>query len=635
MCGIAGTVSLDGFDPKILVAMTDLVSYRGPSGFGFAYSHSGKSARIEVIHNERRAPAISLPVVGLGSRRLAILDLSPAGRQPMMIDDDDADLCITFNGEIYNYKEVRQELEKHGHKFRTETDTEVILHAYREWGEECLLHFNGMWAFAIWDRVRQRLFCARDRFGVKPFYYAVIAGRFYFASEIKQILLVSSIARIANPQCVYAFLEWGLLDSSAETFFTGIYQLPGGHALTLDLAAPLVPSVHRYWELRVKPVADITPQEAAEEFRSRFKAAVKLRLRSDVPVGVSLSGGLDSSAVLCQAKEIEPALQICGFSACFEDRAIDERNYISIVLTAVGGKGHITYPRSSNFWTQIKSIAYHMDEPIMSTGVFPQWCVMEDAHRYGTLVVLGGQGGDESLCGYQKYRYFYLWQLLRTCDPKLIRETLLWPRNGTTSYWTLASASRYLPAIFRGPFSLTARVGTPEFKGNFRNNVSGLGIAESIAERQKIDLTYSSIPSLLHHEDRISMAHSVESRLPFLDYELVEFAVNCPAHLKLRDGWSKWLLRSALVGTLPEQVRLRKTKLGFDTPDAEWVRLGLQNGHRALWDSPDLRMGRFLDAKRFADECRAFLRNDLRALSSSAIFRAISLELWAQVHDVS
>ncbi|HXX21333.1 MAG TPA: asparagine synthase (glutamine-hydrolyzing) [Candidatus Acidoferrum sp.] len=634
MCGIAGIVSLDGFDPKTLVAMTDLVSYRGPSGFGFAFSQPGKNSRIEIIHDERRMPTISLPVVGLGSRRLAILDLSPAGNQPMM--SDNGDLCITFNGEIYNYKEIHHELENYGHKFRTGTDTEVILRAYREWGQECLARFNGMWGFAIWDRARQRLFCARDRFGVKPFYYAMVAGRFYFASEIKQILQASSVSRVANAQSVYAFLEWGLLDGSSDTFFTGVHQLPGGHALTLDLTVPLAPSVHRYWELRVQPTGEITPQEAVEEFRRRFKAAVKLRMRSDVPIGVSLSGGLDSSSVLCQAKEIEPSVEIKGFSACFEDRPIDERDYISIVLASVGSSGHMTYPRSNAFWKNIKSIVYHMDEPLMSTGVFPQWCVMEDARNYGTPVLLGGQGGDEALCGYQKYRYFYLWQLLRTCDPRIIRETLLWPRNGTTSYWTLDAASRYLPSIFRSPFSLTARVGTSEFKDNFKKTVSGLGAAQSIAERQKLDLTYSSIPSLLHHEDRISMAHSIESRLPFLDYELVEFAVNCPAHLKLRNGWSKWLLRSALSGTLPEQIRLRKTKLGFDTPDAEWVRVGLQNGHRALWDAPDaLRMSRFMNARSLANECRAFLQKDSRALSSSAIFRAISLELWAEVHGVS
>jgi asparagine synthase (glutamine-hydrolysing) len=511
----------------------------------------------------------------------------------------------------------------------------VILGAYREWGDDCLTHFNGMWGFAIWDRTRQRLFCARDRFGVKPFYYALVGNCFYFASEIKQILLASSVARSANPRAVYRFLDWGLLDYSAETFFQDIYQLPGGHALTVDLSAHLVATVRRYWELRLEPRLGMTPEDASEEFRSRFRNAVKLRLRSDVPVGVALSGGLDSSSVICQASELEPGMKFQGFSACFLDAAIDEREYASAVLAFVGGIGHNTFPEGGAFWKKIKSIAFHMDEPLMSTGVFPQWCVMEEARKQGVPVVLGGQGGDEALCGYQKYRYFYFWHLLRTGNPRLLREMFMWALNGTTTAWTFGAASRYLPAGLGRPFSFAQRVCAAEFLEKFANDSSGLGAAQSIAERQRTDLTYSSIPALLHHEDRISMAHSVESRLPFLDYELVEFAVNCPAELKLRDGWSKWILRDALTGTLPDKVRLRKTKLGFDTPGGEWLRMGLQNGHRALWETPELRTERFLDSKNLASECRKFLRGEGNALAPDLIFRAISLELWAQVHDVS
>lgn len=633
MCGIAGIIAPGGFEPRTLVAMTHLVQYRGPNGFGFAYAGPGTWSEVEIIHNEDRVPNLPRPVVGLGSRRLAILDVSALGNMPMEIDG--GAFCVVFNGEIYNYKEVRQELESHGYVFHSGTDTEVILRAYQEWGEECLQRFNGMWSFAIWDRAKQRLFCARDRFGVKPFYYAIFDGRFYFGSEIKQITLAAGMPRRANSQTVFHFLEWGLLDYSSETFFEAISQLPGGFCLTLDLQQPLQPVVKRYWELIVSPGVELSVEKATEEFQELFENAVKLRLRSDVPVGVCLSGGLDSSAIICTAKKIAPEITFQSFSACFEDKAIDERAYIEAVLAATGGVGHSIFPKGHAFWENIHAITYHQDEPVGGASAFAQWCVMQDAWAHGIPVVLGGQGGDEILCGYQKYRYFYLWHLLRRGDPTFLKESVLWARNRTSSYGTLASASRYLPTMFSRPFSLTKKLCTTQFLNESQGAAPGIGPASSIAERQKTDLIYSSIPTLLRHEDRNAMAHSVESRLPFLDYKLAEFSVNCPASLKLRDGWGKWLLRNAMEGTLPESVRLRKTKLGFDTPETEWMRLGLANGHRQIWETPKLRMARFIEGSALMRECRKFLHGSAGALSSASIFRAISLELWAQVHQVS
>lgn len=630
MCGIAGIVSLDGFAPQTLMAMTHLVTHRGPNGFGFAYAMPRQ--RVEIIHNENRPPSLPRPVIGLGSRRLAILDISHQADMPMQIED--GAYCIVFNGEIYNYKEIREHLESHGHRFRTATDTEVILRAYQQWGEDCLHRFNGMWSFALWDKRKQKLFCSRDRFGVKPFYYAVSAGAFVFGSEIKQILAAVNLSRTGNPAAVLSFLEWGLLDHSADTFFEGVHQLPGGHSLTIDLSATPQPVIRRFWELRVEPERKIAPNAATEEFRALFSTAVRIRLRSDVPVGVCLSGGLDSSAILCKAKEISPETQFQTFSARFSDKALDEHDYISAILSATGGIGHETFPQGRQFWEDLQSIVYHHDEPVGGPSVFAQWSVMKDARAHGVPVVLGGQGGDETLCGYQKYRYFYLWHLLRRGNPRLLREMLMYARNGTTSHGSMSSATRYLPNFLRRPFSLVERMCTPEFQERVSRPVE-LGAAASIAERQKTDLTYSSIPSLLRHEDRNSMAHSIESRLPFLDYQLAEFAVNCPPSLKLRDGWSKWILRNATVDTLPDKVRLRKTKLGFNTPEAEWMRLGLQNGHRKLWDAPSVRMSRFLDAAAFAQECRKFLSGSPAALPASILFRAVSLELWAQVHSVS
>jgi asparagine synthase (glutamine-hydrolysing) len=633
MCGIAGIVAPKGFEPSILMAMTHLIRYRGPDGYGFAFINRADAASGEIIHNEDRRPVNPVPVIGLGNRRLAILDTSTAGDQPMQIDD--CRFCITFNGEIYNYKEIREELQQAGHRFRTGTDTEVILRSYQQWGPECLHRFNGMWAFALWDNTRRRLFCARDRFGVKPFYYALYNGNFFFGSEIKQILQASSMPRRANSPSVHALLEWGLVDHSEETFFEGVYQLLGGHSLTLDLSDSLSPVIQRYWELRVEPQNNLSPGEAIEEFHLRFRNAVKLRLRSDVPVGVCLSGGLDSSAILCQAKELAPGTHFQTFSACFDDPEIDEREYIVAAASATGSVNHRTFPDGHEFWDSIQSLIFHHDEPLGAAKTYSQWVIMRNARKLGTPVILGGQGSDEALCGYQKYHYFYFWQLLRDRDPKLLREVMMWLFNGTTTHGRFAAATRYLPGALRAPFSATERLCSGELRKNGSSWGKNLGAAGSIAERQKIDLLYATIPGFLRHEDRNSMAHSVESRHPFLDYRLVEFAVNCPPGFKLRDGWTKWLLRDAMKGVLPEKVRLRKTKLGFDAPEVAWMRLGLQNGQRQLWNTPKLRMERFLDGTNLARECQRFLRGAPYALPAGSLFPAISLELWAHVMNVS
>jgi asparagine synthase (glutamine-hydrolysing) len=380
----------------------------------------------------------------------------------------------------------------------------------------------------------------------------------------------------------------------------------------------------------------ISDDDAIREFRGLFESAVQLRLRSDVPVGVSLSGGLDSSAVVCTAKRMAPQTSFQTFSACFEEAEIDEREYVSTVVQEIHGVGHNAFPQGPAFWNKLKTLIHHHDEPVGSPGAYAQWCVMSDAHAHGVPVLLGGQGGDETLCGYQKYQFFYWWHLMRRANPQFLRESFLWLRDGTvSSNWTLSAIARYLPGLFRSPFSLANRLGTAELQERSRHERPTLGSGSTLAERQKTDLTYSSIPALLHHEDRASMAHSVESRLPFLDYRLVEFLLRCPPSLKLRDGWSKWILRNALAESLPEKIRLRRTKLGFNTPESKWLHLGLQNGYRRLWDTPDLRMKQFIDPAKFRRECQSLLANSPGALSPGALFRVISFETWSHVYSVN
>ncbi len=630
MCGIAGIVALDGFDPKLLASMTHLVKYRGPDGYGFAFFRPSENAASEAIHNEDRPPRFASPVVGLGNRRLAILDLSALGDQPMQTED--GALSITYNGEIYNYPEIRKELEKRGHSFRTRTDTEVLLHAYQEWGSECLNRFNGMWSFAIWDRGHQRLFCARDRFGVKPFYYYIGQRCFVFGSEIKQILEFPEVGRSANDMAVFHYLGQGLLDHSEQTFFSGIRQLPAGHFLILDLSKePLAAEIRRYWELSIRASNSVSDAEACEEFLERFRKAVTLRMRSDVPVGSCLSGGLDSSSVVCLARNVSTSNDFHTFSACFEDKDLDERKYVSEVVGATGVKSHVVFPSYDNFWRNFERLVWHQDEPVGGASVYAQWCVMEAAGGEKVPVLLDGQGGDETLCGYLKFYYFHLWHLFKKADPRVVPEALLWATRGTRCSWTWDDAKRYLPGFLIPSPSLTARIGQRDFLRGHQVCPPDFGAGAGIRERQKADLTWYSLPALLHCEDRNSMAHSVEARLPFLDYELAEFLVNCQVSLKLRNGSSKWILRNAMKGTLPQKIRLRRTKVHFAVPEIRWMKHDLRGRIEEILGSSDFRMGRLLVRKKVQDEFTKFFDGHADSLSAAALFRVLNLELWARI----
>jgi len=634
VCGIAGIVSLTGFDPNNLISMTHRVKHRGPDGFGFAFFRLGAECRGEIIHNEDRLPTNQNFSIGLGNRRLAILDLSALGSQPMATED--GKLCITFNGEIYNYLEVRNELEQLGHSFKTKTDTEVILHAYQEWGTDCLQKFNGMWSFALWDQMKQRLFCSRDRFGVKPFYYYQAAGCFLLASEIKQITHFPQVQRSFNPALVFDFLEHGILDHTEETLFAGVHSLQAGHFLLLDLGGESLHfQIRRYWDLAIEPRLDLSVNEATDEFRLRFKRAISVRLRSDVPVGSCLSGGLDSSSIVCVAAPMSTIGNFHTFSACFEDKAIDEREYITEVAEAVPVRLHLEFPTGDDLRNSLEQLIWHQDEPIATASVFAQWTIMKAARRENIPVLLDGQGGDETLCGYRKFYYFYLWHLLKRSDPRFLQESFMYFTRGDPSRWMWSQGTRYLPRFLRNRSSSTSALCDPAFRNGYQGAGFELGAGTSLAERQKADLTSFSLPVLLRYEDRNSMAHSIETRLPFLDYKLAEFLVCCPDSIKLRNGWSKWILRQAMKGTLPERVRLRRRKLGFAIPEEIWIRADLRDVAREVFASSPLRMKGCLRIQNVQKEFDNFFDGRPDSLPVSTLFRSLSLEMWARVHSVS
>jgi asparagine synthase (glutamine-hydrolysing) len=635
MCGIAGIVSPSGFDPQVLISMTHTVKHRGPDGFGAVYFDLHTDGSRECFHDKDKMPAFEHPSLGFGARRLAILDLSVMGNQPMQIDD--GRLWITYNGEIYNYIEVRAELESLGHAFRTGTDTEVILRAYRQWGAPCVDRFSGMWAFAIYDSLQRRLFCSRDRFGIKPFYYFATPSLFLFASEIKQILEHPGVRRAVNEVVAFQYLAQGVHDHSAETFFSGIRQLPGGYSLHVDLSeAPLATRVERYWELPLGEEDGLNEKRYVETFASLFKKAVRQHLRSDVPVGSCLSGGLDSSSIIAAASAANPGSQLHSFSSCFDDAALDERPFIREMVSSAGLAAHSIFPGPEGFWNDLSCLIWHQDEPVGGTSLYAQWCVMRAARQAGIPVLLDGQGGDEILCGYRKFYVFYLWHLLKQAHPRVFPEGASWALGAGLRNWNWNHAKRYIRSPRNPRRSIVSRVCSVDFAQRSQDlPLVSIGPGSSLRQRQKDDLTLYSLPALLRYEDRSSMAHSVESRVPMLDHELATFAVNCPPSLKLRNGWTKWILREAMKGALPERVRLRKTKLGFETPQRRWLQEDVQGTIRSILDQRDLRMSRILSSTKVRNEFQEFFAGTPGSLTDTEMFRVINLELWSQVFAVS
>lgn len=635
MCGIAGIVATQGFDPHDLMAMTHLVKHRGPDGFGFGYFSLRDGEPGECFHDANRLPAIKRPRLGFGSRRLAILDLSDQGAQPMQTNE--GIFSITYNGEIYNFLELRSQLESLGHRFKSRTDTEVVLRAYEQWGDACVDHFHGMWSFAIYDRLRNRLFCSRDRFGIKPFYYFATPSLLLFGSEIKQIATYPGFVRSVNELVAYQYLAQGLLDQSDETFFDGVRQLQGGHSLFVDLSrSEIAVQVHKFWELPLAEDAVGPEHESIVKVKEYLHTSVSQHMRSDVPVGSCLSGGLDSSSIVSLASAGNPSTKLHSFSACFDQAELDERSFIRQVVDSRRLNSHLVFPSPKEFWEELGCLIWHHDEPLGGASAYAQWCVMRRARQARIPVLLDGQGGDEIFCGYRKFYPFYLWHLLTTANPRAFSEGAMWAFGTGRINWSWKHAKKYFSGGPLANDSLVSRTCSDDFMERSRDyRRENIGPRGSLRERQKEDITRFSLPTLLHCEDRNSMAHSVEARVPMLDHELVTFALNCPPELKLRNGITKWVLRQAMEGILIDGVRLRRTKLGFEAPQKQWMLADARATIRSVANSPDLNMSHVLSAQKIRAEFTKFLDRMPGALPDTDVFRLLNLELWSRTFAVS
>jgi asparagine synthase (glutamine-hydrolysing) len=629
MCGICGVLSRAPDQLAAIRTMNAVLDHRGPDGRG--YLLVGDAARFSA------SPDLD-PIAGdrlaLAHRRLSILDLTSAGAQPMASADGRD--WISYNGEVYNYLELRDELASLGHAFHTGTDTEVILAAYREWGSDCFARFNGMWALALWDGARERLLLSRDRFGIKPLYHTALpGGGFAFASEIKA-LLAAGASPTLDEEIATDFLKWSLTDHTERTFFSGIQALPPGHWMTVEAGRPSTPVA--FWRLggAADDDAALAPAQAATRFRELLGDAVRLRLRSDVPVGSCLSGGLDSSSIVCLAAEAAPSTghAFHTFTAASDDPALDESDWARRVSAHTGSAEHRVVPDAGGFATDLERLLWHQEQPFTTSSIYAQWCIMREARTRGIPVLLDGQGADEVLCGYRKYYFFYLRELVhRRRFLHAASEGFALLRHGDRGIFKLRDATRYLPAALRGAVPDLGDFVGPDRRGSWQSAHAALGVGHEVRARQVDDLYRFSVPALLRYEDRNSMAWSIESRVPFLDYRLVDWLVNLPSRLKLSGGRTKVVMRDGMRGIVPDVVLDRRDKVGFVTAQERWMRGPLTDTiSRALEDCAPGLAGMF-DMPRVRREFTAW-REGRSRLDHGHFFRLFVFDQWLKRFDV-
>lgn len=528
MCGIAGVYSLglQHPDPERASRMGTVMAHRGPDGHGLWQS---EDKQLVLIH-----------------RRLSIIDLSNAAAQPM--HSHDGRLTIVFNGEIYNYIEIREELKKRGCSFFTSSDTEVILQAYKEYGISCIDQFDGMFAFALWDAEKQKLICARDRFGEKPFFYSWDGKQFVFGSEIKAIRTYSG-ALLPDVDYLNEYLRNEHVLDDNRTFFKGVQAMPPAH--WMEISATGI-NMHRYWQVDLHRKAQSAGvEEYTEEFKRLFMASIDKRLRSDVAVGSSLSGGLDSSSIVASLHAMNTT-NMHTFSARFKSGK-DEGAWIKLVNDKTGFPNHEVWPEENGFLKELDALVWHHEFPPGSASVYAQWCVMRLARENGVIVLLDGQGADEYLAGYDELKYFAVWEFYR----KLKFRRFQHERR-----------------VFKKHYGHHAKIGLAFLADPV---LSLVGYRRSVF-KNGMDLheilkfyTSHKLGTLLRYADRNSMAHSVEVRLPFLNHKLVEFVFSIPTDCIYRDGKTKFILREAMKNVIPEATYNRTDKIGFAPPQKSWV----------------------------------------------------------------
>ncbi len=561
MCGIAGIISAyqDKFNKSDVEKMSACLSHRGPDGTS--------------LWQNDDATAI------LGHNRLAIIDLSDAASQPMHYLER---YTIVHNGEIYNYKELREQLVSFGYAFKSQSDTEVILAAYDHWKDNCLQHFDGMFAFAIWDAKERSLFAARDRFGEKPFYFHIDHAEktLWFASELKSFYTQSFSKKEYNGNLLLQYLATGVSHNadSLQTFHVDIMKLPARHFLKFSpFSDSAILDIEPYYDLDKSNRINISAAEAVEQFRSLFYSSVHRRLRSDVEIGTSLSGGLDSSSIIAAIHQLNQSNKPQkAFTASFPGFTKDETAYAVTVAKQFNLQHYITSPSEFNLVNDIEKFLAQHDEPVSSSSVYAQYKVYELAKQHGIKVVLDGQGADEVLAGYSKYIQWFL-QDLYTGKQNNQLEQESKNLNSIFSFKNkLAAKFPSWAAIQLERKSYKKQKMQPDLNREFiKEHISHRSIYKPIVKNLN-DILYDdmfsgNLEELLRNADRNAMAHGIEVRLPFLSHELVEFVFSLPSSFKMHNGFSKYLLRETMSEVLPDEIVWRKDKIGFEPPQQQWM----------------------------------------------------------------
>ncbi|MBA6412705.1 amidotransferase 1, exosortase A system-associated [Parahaliea sp. F7430] len=570
MCGIAGVFDLRGrapVDAELLAAMNRVQTHRGPDEDGFFRE----------------------PGLGLAHRRLSIIDLS-SGQQPM--SSADGNTCLVYNGEIYNHRELAAELQALGYQFRTRCDTEVILYAWQAWGESCVNRFRGMFAFALYDRRAQSLFLARDRFGIKPLFYSLLAdGKLLFGSELKVLKAHSHLPRRLDPQAVEDYFALGYIPEP-KTIYRDVHKLCPGHTLLVKRGAAM-PAQKQYWDIPFTPIALASEADLREELQQRIREAVKIRMVADVPLGAFLSGGVDSSAVVAMmAQEQQAAVNTCAIG--FDVKQYDETSYARLVAERYK-TNHSEHSVSSEDFSLLDTLAQLYDEPFADSSALPTYRVCQLARQHVT-VALSGDGGDENFAGYRRYRWHMNEERLRSSLPLGLRRAVfaplgrLYPKadwaprvfRAKTTLQALArdSVSAYLHSVSLSSSEQRSNMFSPALKSElqgysvqsvFDHHAARCPSDDPLSMIQYLDMKTYLVGDILTKVDRASMAHSLEVRVPLLDHELSEWVSGLAPDLKLRGQEGKYLLKTSMEPYLPKDV-LYRPKMGFGVPLGDWFR---------------------------------------------------------------
>lgn len=607
MCGIFGAISFsEKFNDKDYIKfaeLTNLVAYRGPD----ASDYKAFDSALKKIDNN------SFDIF-FGHRRLSIIDLSSEGNQPLFSDD----CWIIFNGEIFNYIELREELKSKNHLFKTNTDTEVIVKVYKEYGEKGFDKLNGMWAFALYDVQNQKIILSRDRFSIKPLFFYKHSDKYYFASEIKQLLpLLNTIELESNNFQV--FLQQGLLDFNEMTLFKNVFRVKPKTNVIIDLNSKTI-SEKKYWDYSEQKIEG-DDEKIFAEFKELFTDSVRIRLRSDVQIGSLLSGGLDSSAITSVALKFSGD-SLKTFSVVSEQREFSEEDFIDVFSSNFKVPNQKVLLNTNQLKENLDKVIYHQDEPFNYFIPVAHYNLIKALNENSNIVViLNGQGGDETLLGYLRFYFFYWKKLLTEKEFLLFAKEIfssLINRTGILQF-RFNAAKRYLPQNLMSKKNFLLR------KQEFIN----VWQFENLRSAQINDIDSYSVPFLNRYEDRNSMAFSKEIRLPFLDHRLVDFLVNLQPDKKMRNGWSKYILRKSFT-ELPKQIRWRRDKKGFILPESKWLREDLRESIKVKFSGKNfLSQFNLIDSQKFLEYYNDYLNGD-KSIHSTDISRILIAEKWLE-----